>query len=257
MFLPKFFVNLRMKEIDLQVYTTSFDKIEELRNQDYVLVSVSGKVLGDIDYKDEVVPLRGFSTYRIRYHKQANDYLSCYLLYRQKLEKKGINKILEQLEDLKLKHNKSKIVLLGYGNGNEFDYRHIFAAFLQENNFNAPEYPKPIDMTIQRQLWKYDPYKEAGQDNLTDEYVGETLEQAKFIFAKTSPDNPHCYTLRKDFGNNEKFLSIVRHIRFFGELEEFGGMIFRCFYWKNYKYHTHPFDILDIDTDLINRHEIK
>ncbi|GAA5087094.1 hypothetical protein GCM10023210_09740 [Chryseobacterium ginsengisoli] len=245
-----------MKEIDLQVYTASFDKIEELRNQDFVLVSVSGKVLGDIKHKEEVEPLRGFSTYRMRYHKQANDYLSCYLLYRQILEKKGITRILEQLEELKLKHNKSKIVLLGYGNENEFDYRHIFAGFLQENNISVVEYPKPVNMDLQRRLWKYDPYKEAGHDNLTDEYIGETLEQAKFIFAKTLPENPHHYTLRKDFGNDEKFLSIVRHIRFFGELEEFGGMIFRCFYWENYKYHTHPFDILDINTDLINRHEI-
>ncbi|MBL7881223.1 MAG: hypothetical protein JNN23_15420 [Chryseobacterium gambrini] len=246
-----------MEEIDLQVYTASFEEIEKLRNQDFVLVSVSGKVLGDIKHKEEVEPFRGFSTYRIRYHKQANDYLSCYLLYRQKLEKKGIKKILDQLKDLKLKHNKSKIVLLGYGNGNDFDYRHIFADFLKENNINVTEYSNPIDIRQQKELWKYDPYKEAGHDNLTDEYVGETLEQEKFIFAKTSPENPHHYTLRKDFGNDEKFLSIVRHIRFFGKLEEFGGMIFRCFYWGNYKYHTHPFDILDINTDLINRHEIK
>ncbi|AZA51554.1 hypothetical protein [Chryseobacterium sp. G0201] len=246
-----------MKEIDLQVFTASFDKIEDLRNQDFILVSVSGKVIGEIEHKEEVEAFRGFSTYRMRYHKQAQDYLSCYTLYRQKLEKKGIEKILGQLEDLKLKHNKSKIVLLGYGNENEFDYRHIFAAFLQENSFNAPEYPDPIDMTIQRKLWQYDPYREAGHDNLTDEYVGETLEKVKFIFAKTIPDNPHHYTLRKDFGNDEKFLSIVRHIRFFGKLEEFGGMIFRCFYWKNHKYHTHPVDILDTDTDLINRHRIE
>ncbi|MCY0971042.1 hypothetical protein [Chryseobacterium wangxinyae] len=246
-----------MKKIDLQVFIASFDYIASLRNQDFILVSISGKVLGDIQYKDEVESFRGFSTYRMRYHKQAQDYLSCNILYRKILEKKGIEKILMQFEELKAKHKKTKIVLLGYGNEDGFDYRHIFAAFLRENNIDVTEYNEIIDMELQRQLWRYNPYKEAGHNNLSDEYVGETLEQAEFIFAKTLPENPHHYTLRKDFGNDEKFLSIVRHIRYFGMLEEFGGMIFRCFYWKNYKYHTHPFDILDVNVDLINRHRIE
>ena len=111
-------------------------------------------------------------------------------------------------------------------------------------------------MNRQRKLWNYDPYKEAGHHNLSDESVGTTLEACKWIFASTMASNPHHYTLRKDFGNDTLFLSIVKHIRFFGEFEEFGGMMFRCFHWKNYKYFTHPSDLLDINTDLINKVEI-
>lgn len=243
-----------MKKTDLQVVTANFSQMEALREKGFILVSVEGLALAP--KQDGLKMLRGFSTYQMRYHRKAKDYISCYLLYTQKLEKKGIEKIMQQLQELSEKHSSNKIALLGSGKSGEFCFRHIVSDFLQKSRIPVSEYKDEVDMEVQRQLWQYDPYQEAGHHNLPDEFVGNALEGRKWIFASTMADNPHHYTLRKDFGNDTLFLSIVKHIRFFGEFEEFGGMMFRCFHWKNYKYFTHPADLVDINADLINKVEI-
>lgn len=243
-----------MDNTDLQIVTTNFNQIKELKNQKFVLVSVEG--LATAPKQEGLEMLRGFSTYRMRFHLQTKDYISCYLLYNHKLEKKGFEKIMLQLQELSNKYSSNKIALLGSGKSGEFCFRHIVSDFLQNKGILVSEFIDEVNMNRQRKLWNYDPYKEAGHHNLSDEYVGNTLEGCKWIFASTMTSNPHYYTLRKDFGNETLFLSIVKHIRYFGMFEEFGGMMFRCFYWKNFKYFTHPADLLDINTDLINKVEI-
>lgn len=243
-----------MDKTDLQIVIANFKQIIELKEQSFILVSVEG--LASAPKQEGLEMLRGFSTYRMRFHLQAKDYISCYLLYSQKLEEKGFEKVMKQLQELSDKYNSDKIALLGSGNTGEFCFRHIVFGFLRNNGIPVSEYKDKVDMDIQRKLWSYDPYKEAGHHNLSDEFVGNTLEGCKWIFASTMASNPHHYTLRKDFGNNTLFLSIVKHIRFFGKFEEFGGIMFRCFYFKNAKYFTHPADLLDINTDLINKVEI-
>ena len=243
-----------MDNTDLQIVTTNFNQIKELKNQKFVLVSVEG--LATAPKQEGLEMLRGFSTYRMRFHLQAKDYISCYLLYSTKLEKKETEKIMQQLEELSEKYESKKIALLGSGKSGEFCFRHIVSEFLQNKGILVSEFIDEVNLNRQRKLWNYDPYKEAGHHNLSDESVGTTLEDCKWIFASTMASNSHHYTLRKDFGNDALFLSIVRHIRFFGEFEEFGGMMFRCFHWKNYKYFTHPADLVDINTDLINKVEI-
>jgi len=64
---------------------------------------------------------------------------------------------------------------------------------------------------------------------------------------------PHNYTLRKNFGNNEQFLHLVAHIRFFGKVEVYEGQLYRVFYLNTYKYWTMPQDITNEECDLINR----
>ena len=243
-----------MDNTDLQIVTTNFNQIKELKNQKFVLVSVEG--LATAPKQEGLEMLRGFSTYRMRFHLQTKDYISCYLLYNHKLEKKGFEKIMLQLQELSNKYSSNKIALLGSGMTGEFCFRHILYDFLQNNGILVSEFIDEIDMNSQRKFWSYDPYKEAGHHNLPDESVGTTLEGCKWIFASTMASNPHHYTLRKDFGNDNLFLSLVKHIRYFGTFEEFGGMMFRCFYWKNFKYFTHPLDLLDINADLINKVEI-
>lgn len=243
-----------MDRTELSIATANFEQIQELKEQGFILMSVVG--LAITPKQEGLEMLRGFSTYQMRYHLKAQDFISCYLLYTQKLEKKGFEKIILQLQELSQKYNSSKIALLGSGKSGEFCFRYIVSDFFQNNEIPVSEYNDEVNMEVQRNFWQYDPYKVAGHHNLTDESVGQTLEQCEWIFASTMADNPHHYTLRKDFGNDELFLSIVKHIRYFGVFEEFGGMIFRCFHWKNYKYFTHPADLLDINTDLINKVEI-
>lgn len=243
-----------MDYTDLQIVTANFKQIVKLKRHNFILVSVEGLAIAPKNEGLEM--LRGFSTYRMRFHLQAKDYISCYLLYSQKLEKKGLEKVMQQLVELSGKYNSDKIALLGSGNTEEFCFRHILSDFLQNKGILVSEFIDEVDMNSQKKLWNYDPYKDAGHHNLSDEFVGNTLEECKYIFASTMTSNPHHYTLRKDFGNDKLFLSIVKHIRYFGRLEEFGGMMFRCFHLKNYKYFTYPADLLDINTDLINKAEI-
>lgn len=240
-----------MKRTDLQIVTGSFEQIKELKKQDFILVSVEGLAIAPKEERLEM--LRGFSTYQMRYHKKAKDYISCFLLYNHKLEKKGISKIFEQFQEFSEKYQCNKFALLGSGKSGDFCFRHIVSDFLHKNKIPVSVDSELVDMKHQKELWQYDPYKVAGHHNLTDEFVGETLENCKWIFAITMASNPHHYTLRKDFSNDNLFLSLVKHIRYFGLFEEFGGIMFRCFYWKNNKYFSHPADLLDIDTDLINK----
>lgn len=240
-----------MEIADLQIVTENFSQIQALREQGFILVSVEGLAIAP--KQEEMEMLRGFSTYQMSYHLIAKDYISCYLLYAQKLEKKGIEMIMQYLQQLSDKHKSKKIALLGSGRSVEFCYRHIVSGFFRDNGIEVSEFKDEVDMEVQRQLWQYDPYKESGHHNLLDEFVGQTLESCNWIFASTMSDNPHHYTVRKDFGNDALFLSIVKHIRYFGKFEEFGGMMFRCLYWKNYKYFTHPADLTDFDADLINK----
>ena len=243
-----------MEATELQIVTENFEQIKELKRRGFITVSVEGLAIAPKEEGLEM--LRGFSTYQMRYHKKAKDFISCYLLYIGKLEKKGIEKILEQLQELSEKYKSNKVALLGSGKEGEFCFRHIVSDFLHSNGITVSEYCEEVDMDYQKDLWQYDPYKEAGHHNLKDEFVGKTLEGCKRVFASTMASNPHHYTLRKDFGNDNLFLSLVKHTRYFGTFEEFGGMMFRCFYWKNFKYFTHPLDLLDINADLINKVEI-
>ncbi|PZP38473.1 MAG: hypothetical protein DI598_20720, partial [Pseudopedobacter saltans] len=87
-----------MDNTDLQIVTTNFNQIKELKNQKFVLVSVEG--LATAPKQEGLEMLRGFSTYRMRFHLQTKDYISCYLLYNHKLEKKGFEKIMLQLQEL-------------------------------------------------------------------------------------------------------------------------------------------------------------
>lgn len=149
-------------------------------------------------------------------------------------------------------HNKTKIALCGHGIEQGFCYRHILRDFLTSNNIPVANNEK-IDMDLQKELWRYDEYKSRGHYNLTNKFVGQTLEQCNWVFARTMPNNPHSYTLKKDMEDDQLFLKLVSHIRYFGELEIFEGVMYRVFYYNGYKYWEHPCDNKNEDVDLINR----
>ncbi len=243
-----------MEEVK-QIVTTNFTEVNRLLNEDYVCVSVIGKVYGDYERKEEVQRITNLNIFRHHHHLKAKDYYACYLLYKDILEHKGIEKLKADLNNLLKVNNNSKIALLGYGIGNEFCYRHILNNFLNENGVYTTELAK-VDLNAQKDYWSYNIYKEAGHNNLTDEFVSNTLKKCNWVFAKTMPENPHCYTLRVDLGNNEMFLSIVKHIRFFGKDEIFQGVLYRVFYVGSYMFWTMPCDLTNESCDLINRKEV-
>lgn len=240
-----------MKEIK-QIVTANFTEINRLLNEDYVCVSIIGKVYGEYDRIEEIQRITSLNTFRHYYHIKAEDWYACNILYRDILERKGIERLKTDLQNLVTKQNKSKIALLGYGIGNAFCYRCIISDYLNANGITVTEVGK-FDLNLQKIYWKQDQYKLQGHFNLTDEFVGQILEKSEWIYAKTMPKNPHWYTLRKNFGNNDLFLHIVSHIRFFGKEEVFKGMLYRVFYWNGYFYWDHPYDILNENCDLINR----
>lgn len=69
------------------------------------------------------------------------------------------------------------------------------------------------------------------------EDAGRILESQSWIFAKTMPDNPHHYTLRKTWPRDADFAAVVEYIRAEGYTAMFGGRPYRQlnvnehFYW--------------------------
>ncbi len=245
-----------MKNADLQIVTESFESLNTKTYEGYTLVSVVGKVYGSFRNSEKVRKLVGFSIFRMYDNQRAGDFLACNLLYRKKVERKGVEKLLTDLRQFCKEENTTKVVLLGYGEGNEFCYRHIFADFLRANKIPVED-ETGIDQNIQRKYWSEDIYKLRGHFNLTDQFAGETLERMEWTFAKTMQNNPHFYSIREKFGNNSTFLKIVSHIRYFGNLVEYEDIIYRVWTYKSLSYWTVPSDLLNEEVDLINKKHIE
>lgn len=64
------------------------------------------------------------------------------------------------------------------------------------------------------------------------------LESNTYKFAKTMPKNPHYYTLRKTWKNDEDFCDVVRYIRDNGYTEWFYGKPYTMFNVNEWKYWT-------------------
>lgn len=252
-----------MKSIDIEIITASFEEFRNGNYTDYTPISCVGKFYSkDKSIAVETEQLRGLSIFRMFENQRAKDFRACYLLYQKRLEQRGAENLLQEIIALCQKNNTRKALILGYGLENEFCYRHIFLDFLMKNlpqNLSSIqiEKEKGIDYQTQKSYWETDIYQSRGHFGLSDEEVGETLEKMQWRFAKTMPENPHFYTLRRDFvEENESenmFLKLVHHIRYFGKLEEFEGVIYRVWNYKTLSYWTMPCDFLNEDCDLINK----
>jgi hypothetical protein len=68
-------------------------------------------------------------------------------------------------------------------------------------------------------------------------FIAETLLQQHWIYAKTMPQNPHHYALRKDFESDELFDELVEMMRRYSYAGKFGGREYRYvdvnehYYW--------------------------
>ena len=86
---------------------------------------------------------------------------------------------------------------------------------------------------------------------LIQENIKNRLEENQWIFAKTMPEMPHFYTLKRTWSNEKEFESTVIYIRKHGIEEEFAGKQYTYLYLGNFKYWTMGEAIKD--TILINR----
>ena len=241
-----------MKTQRISIVTASFESLNTKSYKGFTLISIVGKVYGSYKKSERVRKLVGFSIFRMYSNQRAGDFLACNLLYRKKLQRKGAEKLMNDIREFCKEENNTKAVLLGYGKDNEFCYRHIFADFLRVNGVSV-DAEEGIEQSIQRKYWNEDIYKVRGHFNLSDKFVGETLEGMEWTFAATMQNNPHFYTIREKFGDNLTFLQLASHIRYFGELVEYEEVIYRVWSYKDFFYWSMPSDLLNENVNLINR----
>ncbi len=68
--------------------------------------------------------------------------------------------------------------------------------------------------------------------------VKQNLLSADYRFAKTMPENPHWYTLRKTWDQDAAFCEAVQFIRDHGYIERYKGRPYTMFNLNGYKYWT-------------------
>ena len=81
------------------------------------------------------------------------------------------------------------------------------------------------------------------------------IDSHKWHFAKTMPQIPHWYCLRKDKGDVEEFLWFARYIQEHSTPGLFYGKTYFYFYLDGYKYWS--MDERPEDCDLINRDKVE
>ncbi len=81
--------------------------------------------------------------------------------------------------------------------------------------------------------------------------ITKILESKNWIFAKTMPQSPHWYTLRKEWLNNDLFDAVVTFIRDHGYQEKYKRTFYTMINFNEYKYWTMGSPINE--TILINR----
>ena len=68
--------------------------------------------------------------------------------------------------------------------------------------------------------------------------LGECFADKRWIFAKTMAENPHHYTLRREWRSNREFDWAVEAIRTIGHTEYYGGRPYTVLVLDGMKYWT-------------------
>lgn len=93
-----------------------------------------------------------------------------------------------------------------------------------------------------------------------NEEVSRDLLSAEYRFAKTMPENPHWYTLRKTWADDAAFVRAVEHMREVGYEEIYEGRRYTMFNLNGWKYWTMGAPINTRDgkpyTILINKKQL-
>lgn len=80
------------------------------------------------------------------------------------------------------------------------------------------------------------------------------ITSKSYRFAKTMPNNPHYYSLKKEWDNESNFFKACQYIKDNGKVEFYKGYPYTVLYIEKYKYWT--MDKIIKDTVLINRAKI-
>ena len=252
-----------------KIVLATFSDMGELQRREIPCVSAIGKPYGD-SYKEhtDYYTIEGIQTnYGMFMHTiRIKDYRASHKLYVDNLNRFGLESLVETLENICTAEASDTVAFIGTSGSRYFDYRYILADYFKDCGaeileWDAIEPCQPVSqktMETQRKFWTEDLYLSRGHFNLTDDTAGSVLEGMDWNFAKTMPTNPHFWSVRRDFKQgDEAYLGIVKHIRCFGTMEKFGGLVYRCWDWNGHRYWTCPTDIEDEDCDLINRKVIK
>ncbi len=89
---------------------------------------------------------------------------------------------------------------------------------------------------------------------MTLDIAKELISEHRWIFAKTMPENPHEYTLRNTWKDDQDFVDLVKLIREEGIKEKYKKSYYTVLYINDHKYWTMgaPLDV----TILINRAKV-
>jgi SWIM zinc finger len=88
-------------------------------------------------------------------------------------------------------------------------------------------------------------------DGLTHDEAGRWLERRRWHFARSMPDNPHSYCLRREAGDEAMFERVVDHIREFGQPYPWWGVVYLQYVAGDHAYWTMGWPASE--TVLINR----
>lgn len=97
------------------------------------------------------------------------------------------------------------------------------------------------------------------KNTISKEKVETLLSTNNFRFAKTMPEIPHYYTLRKEWQIDSEFCDVALFIRNWGIKEKWGNRTFTYYYSGGFKYWTmnEPLSYTDKNkTFIINRCEV-
>jgi hypothetical protein len=86
---------------------------------------------------------------------------------------------------------------------------------------------------------------------VTEADFRDFAERSKWVFAKTMPDNPHEYVLRRSCADEQEFEAAVRFIREHGYRAKFGGRYYTYYALDGWKFWTMGWPVEQ--TILINR----
>lgn len=94
---------------------------------------------------------------------------------------------------------------------------------------------------------------------MNEKLIHKLLDKAVFVYAKTMPNIPHEYTLRRTWKNDNDFVKVVIYIRLHGVKERYYKKHYIYYYYNGYKYWTMGCPLHNCDktgTILINRAKI-
>jgi len=92
-------------------------------------------------------------------------------------------------------------------------------------------------------------------DSLTHAQARRWLEAQRWHFAKTMPDNPHSYCLRREAADEGMFEAVVAHIREFGQPYPWWGTVYLQYVAGDFAYWT--MGKRPQETILVNRKPLK